>query len=148
MSGTLSTGSSSSHSQDLFPLPWSTDHSRFCGSSEGRGVWGRAPLMKDISTKNCWSTDQQFFVEIPGFEPGQTEPKSVVLPLHHISIPGCKDIIFFILVQITDQNNTKLNPEAGVLGDKCLRDKGLVMGGIRVQLTLKGGRTRIRERLT
>ena len=26
------------------------------------------------------------FVEIPGFEPGQTEPKSVVLPLHHISI--------------------------------------------------------------
>ena len=33
-------------------------------------------------------------VEIPGFEPGQTEPKSVVLPLHHISIPGCKDSIF------------------------------------------------------
>ena len=26
-------------------------------------------------------------VEIPGFEPGQTEPKSVVLPLHHISMP-------------------------------------------------------------
>ena len=33
-------------------------------------------------------------VEIPGFEPGQTEPKSVVLPLHHISIPRCKDTIF------------------------------------------------------
>ena len=29
-------------------------------------------------------------VEIPGFEPGQTEPKSVVLPLHHISIPAAK----------------------------------------------------------
>ena len=29
-------------------------------------------------------------VEVPGFEPGQTEPKSVVLPLHHTSIPACK----------------------------------------------------------
>ena len=29
-------------------------------------------------------------VEIRGFEPLQTEPKSVVLPLHHISIPGAK----------------------------------------------------------
>ena len=28
-----------------------------------------------------------FFVEISGFEPEQTEPKSVVLPLHHISVP-------------------------------------------------------------
>ena len=26
-------------------------------------------------------------VELPGFEPGQTEPKSVVLPLHHSSVP-------------------------------------------------------------
>ena len=26
------------------------------------------------------------FVEIPRFELGQTEPKSVVLPLHHISV--------------------------------------------------------------
>ena len=25
-------------------------------------------------------------VEIPGFEPGQTAPKTVVLPLHHISV--------------------------------------------------------------
>lgn len=35
-------------------------------------------------------------VEVPGFEPGLAEPKSVVLPLHHTSIPGCKDtkIIF------------------------------------------------------
>ena len=30
--------------------------------------------------------DASAFVEIPGFEPRQTEPKSVVLPLHHISI--------------------------------------------------------------
>ena len=36
-------------------------------------------------------------VEIPGFEPGQTEPKSVVLPLHNISIPAAKIslILFF-----------------------------------------------------
>ena len=32
----------------------------------------------------------RYFVEIRGFEPLQTEPKSVVLPLHHISIPGAK----------------------------------------------------------
>ena len=38
-------------------------------------------------------------VEIPGFEPGQTEPKSVVLPLHHISIPNCKDITIFVSLQ-------------------------------------------------
>ena len=31
--------------------------------------------------------NQAIFVEIPRFELGQTEPKSVVLPLHHISIP-------------------------------------------------------------
>ena len=34
-------------------------------------------------------------VEIPGFEPGQREPKSLVLPLHHTSIPRCKDMYFF-----------------------------------------------------
>ncbi len=36
---------------------------------------------------------------VPGFEPGQTEPKPVVLPLHHTTKPhtghspdyGCKD---------------------------------------------------------
>ena len=27
-----------------------------------------------------------FFVVLPGFEPGQTEPKPVVLPLHHRTI--------------------------------------------------------------
>ena len=35
-------------------------------------------------------------VEIPGFEPGQTEPKSVVLPLHNISIPGAKIPLFLV----------------------------------------------------
>ena len=30
-----------------------------------------------------------FFVVLPGFEPGQTEPKPVVLPLHHRTILIC-----------------------------------------------------------
>ena len=36
-------------------------------------------------------------VELPGFEPGQREPKSLVLPLHHNSIPRAKIllILFF-----------------------------------------------------
>ena len=38
-------------------------------------------------------------VELPGFEPGQTEPKSVVLPLHHSSVPGGKDTTIFIFLQ-------------------------------------------------
>ena len=41
-------------------------------------------------------------VELPGFEPGQTEPKSVVLPLHHSSVPSCKDTTIFILLQMFD----------------------------------------------
>ena len=30
-----------------------------------------------------------FIVVLPGFEPGQTEPKPVVLPLHHRTILMC-----------------------------------------------------------
>ena len=41
-----------------------------------------------------------FIVEIPGFEPGQTEPKSVVLPLHHTSIHPGKDRTIFSICQI------------------------------------------------
>ena len=38
-----------------------------------------------------------FRVDPPGFEPGQTEPKSVVLPLHHGSVKKrCKYTKFFI----------------------------------------------------
>ena len=39
-------------------------------------------------------------VEIPGFEPGQREPKSLVLPLHHTSIPVRKDITNFNFLQV------------------------------------------------
>ena len=35
-------------------------------------------------------------VGISGFEPEQTEPKSVVLPLHHIPIPGAKIPLFYL----------------------------------------------------
>ena len=42
------------------------------------------------TTRNSYLANEliiNYLVEKPGFEPGQTEPKSVVLPLHHISIP-------------------------------------------------------------
>ena len=39
------------------------------------------------------------FVEIPRFELGQTEPKSVVLPLHHISIPAAKLRLFYFITK-------------------------------------------------
>ena len=35
-------------------------------------------------------------VGISGFEPEQTEPKSVVLPLHHIPIPRAKIVLFLV----------------------------------------------------
>lgn len=43
------------------------------------------------------------YVDLPGFEPRQTEPKSVVLPLHHRSIFlfwDCKYIAFFKVCKI------------------------------------------------
>ncbi len=39
-------------------------------------------------------------VDPPGFEPGQAEPKSAVLPLHHGSIRfGSAKIIYFFIVR-------------------------------------------------
>ena len=46
---------------------------------------------RKLTKKPCNSLlffELQGFVEIPRFELGQTEPKSVVLPLHHVSIKG------------------------------------------------------------
>ena len=42
-----------------------------------------------------------FFVEIEGFEPSLTEPESVVLPLHHISILGLQRYYSFDNLQIS-----------------------------------------------
>ena len=39
-------------------------------------------------------------VEIPGFEPGQREPKSLVLPLHHTSIPSAKILLFLVFCKL------------------------------------------------
>ena len=39
-------------------------------------------------------------VEIPGFEPGQREPKSLVLPLHHTSIPCAKILLFLFFCKL------------------------------------------------
>ncbi len=33
-------------------------------------------------------TKSVYQVDLPGFEPGQTDPESVVLPLHHKSVLG------------------------------------------------------------
>ena len=38
-------------------------------------------------------------VEVPGFEPGQAEPKSVVLPLHHTSVRATKIRIIYAYPQ-------------------------------------------------
>jgi len=38
---------------------------------------------RSVSTN---STKGAYFVDLPGFEPRQTESKSVVLPLHHRSL--------------------------------------------------------------
>ena len=57
----------------------------------------RTKLSQMSATKKSRSCDRLIVcVEIPGFEPGQTEPKSVVLPLHHISIPVAKIQYFCI----------------------------------------------------
>ena len=44
-----------------------------------------------------------FVVEIPRFELGQTEPKSVVLPLHHISLKKIKDVMKKVLPEAPDE---------------------------------------------
>ena len=43
-----------------------------------------------IKQKERSGFETLFYVDLPGFEPRQTEPKSVVLPLHHRSILDCK----------------------------------------------------------
>ncbi len=61
--------------------------------------WGRAPIIDLSQRKMDGQPTIHFSVGISGFEPEQTEPKSVVLPLHHIPISGCKDIINFEYLQ-------------------------------------------------
>ncbi len=52
---------------------------KFCSSKQGyRVLWG-------IYAKKRAKT-RFFYAVVPGFEPGQTEPKPVVLPLHHTTI--------------------------------------------------------------
>ncbi len=40
-------------------------------------------LYKNKKRQTSNQTDLSFLVGLPGFEPGQTEPKTVVLPLHN-----------------------------------------------------------------
>ena len=46
-------------------------------------------MLNCLIFSNLWFIAVSFnleFVVLPGFEPGQTEPKPVVLPLHHRTI--------------------------------------------------------------
>ena len=48
----------------------------------------------------AWLPLQHFgkLVGISGFEPEQTEPKSVVLPLHHIPVPISKNLTAIAII--------------------------------------------------
>ena len=54
-------------------------------------------FVKSLFLANRYKSIQ--IVEIPRFELGQTEPKSVVLPLHHISIPVAKLLLFYFFAK-------------------------------------------------
>ena len=76
-------------------------------------------LNEQYTTKKSVSNETDFFVVLPGFEPGQTEPKPVVLPLHHRtilivlsfeerckgSVNECKNQIFSIFLSISPLDN-------------------------------------------
>lgn len=57
-------------------------------------LWVRFRKLKSKIKNPAINRFAGFFVDRPGFEPGQTAPKTVVLPLHHrsISVSGGKDI--------------------------------------------------------
>ena len=48
---------------------------------------GSGRIMPGVETKKALKISAFLLVDRPGFEPGQTAPKTVVLPLHHRSIP-------------------------------------------------------------
>ena len=63
------------------------------GSSQLLKVFKVIKDFKDLKTKTGEPRKSScFLVELPGFEPGTTEPKSAVLPLHHSSIRCSKAI--------------------------------------------------------
>ena len=90
------------HSHILFPLPRGHCKATTDVLRTSCFTINRDRFESELSPIPIYSKSRSFdrlvaLVEIPGFEPGQTEPKSVVLPLHHISIPRCKDIIFLCI---------------------------------------------------
>ena len=54
----------------------------------------------DIKKKKGWNPNP--FVVLPGFEPGQTEPKPVVLPLHHKTILSLREVYLSKAMQSYD----------------------------------------------
>ena len=62
---------------------------------------------KESDRKLFQSLSLAKMVEISGLEPKLAEPKSVVLPLHHISIPDCKDIKNLLNFAVNTKNICK-----------------------------------------
>ena len=86
----------------LYPWKNSNPHQQIrglvCCPLHHKGIWSRV-VESDHSNWFCRpgpnrSANPTLFVEISGLEPELREPKSLVLPLHHISISKLKVIEF------------------------------------------------------
>ena len=64
---------------------------------------------KSVDILFCISTDL-FSVVLSGFEPLQTEPKPVVLPLHHRTIAGAKIMLFWFTHKLFVEKLQKFIP--------------------------------------
>ena len=57
-------------------------------------------LLIVVEKEKGWNPNP--FVVLPGFEPGQTEPKPVVLPLHHKTILSLREVYLSKAMQSYD----------------------------------------------
>ena len=87
-------------------------------TNESIGVWERRAFSVHIQQKEALSFERTSSKVVPdGLEPPLTEPKTVVLPLHHGTINGCKGTCFRACHQILTQLfmlNGQKNVEVGV----------------------------------
>ena len=73
-------------------------------TNESIGVWERRAFSVHIQQKEALSFERTSSKVVPdGLEPPLTEPKTVVLPLHHGTINGCKGTPFRACHQILSQ---------------------------------------------
>ena len=98
-------------------------------TNESIGVWERRAFSVHIQQKEALSFERTSSKVVPdGLEPPLTEPKTVVLPLHHGTINGCKGTCFRACHQILAQLfmlNGQNNVEVGAFkGEKVKMWKG------------------------